>query len=177
MASETRFPSMLRLFALAAALALLALPGFAPARAMAEQPSVEILDFGIYATGPRTTVPMPISVSGKMNLVSNVRLTEKTGEVLGQLGTSFGFRYRLHGVPDGAVITIRTRHPRLTNPDTGKSMTYGEREQAVTDGGERYTGYSFDASYEIAEGEWSFQILYEGRIIGEQKFKVVVPIN
>lgn len=168
---------MLRHFAVAAALALLAPPVLAPARAMAERPRVEILDHGIYTTGPRTTVPMPISVSGKMNLVANVRLVEKTREVMGQLGTSFGFRYRIHGVPDGATVTIRTRHPRLTHPDTGKSMNYGERDQTVTSGGERYTGYSFDASYEIAEGEWSFQILYEGRIIGEQKFRVVVPMN
>ena len=167
---------MLRSFA-AVAFALLALPVLAPARAQAEQPRIEILDHGIYATGTRTTVPMPISVSGKMNVVANVRLLQATREVMGQLGTSFGFRYRVHGVPDGATVTIRTRHPRLTHPDTGKSMNYGEREQTVTDGGERYTGYSFDASYEIAEGEWSFQILYQGRVIGEQKFRVIVPMN
>jgi len=168
---------MLRSFAVAAALALLAPAGLALSQAWADQPRVEILDHGIYATGARTTIPMPISVSGKMNLVANVRLLEATREVMGQLGTSFGFRYRVHGVPNGANVTIRTRHPRLTNPETGKSMTYGEREQQVTDGGERYTGYSFDSSYEIAEGEWTFQIIYEGRLIGEQKFKVVVPIN
>ncbi len=176
MAPETWFPPMRRLFA-AAALALLAFPSLAPGLARADQPRVEILDYGIYATGPRTTVPMPISVSGKMNLVSDVRLTEKTREIMGQLGTSFGFRYRVYGVPNGANVTIRTRHPRLTNPDTGKSMNYGERDQSVSPGSERYTGYSFDSSYEIAEGEWTFQILYEGRVIGEQKFKVVVPIN
>jgi len=164
---------MFRLVAVAAALALLAPPSFA----RAEKPRVEMLDHGIYETGARTTVPMPISVSGKMNLVANIRLMETTREVMGQLGTSFGFRYRIHGVPNGAKVTIRTRHPRLTNPENGKSMTYGEREQEVTPGGERYTGYSFDSSYEIAEGEWSFQILYEGRVIGEQKFKVIVPIN
>jgi hypothetical protein len=164
---------MLRSFAVAAALAfaLLAQPS------LAGQPRVEILDHGIYETGTRTTVPMPISVGGKMNLVSNVRLMEKTQLVMGQLGTSFGFRYRIHGVPSGANITIRTLHPRLTNPETGKSMNYSEREQEGGDGGDRYTGYSFDSSYEIAEGEWTFQILYEGRVIGEQKFKIVVPIN
>jgi hypothetical protein len=162
---------MLRSFAVALALALLAQPG------LAGQPRVEILEHGIFETGVRTTVPMPISVGGKMNLVANVRLTEKTQLVMGQLGTSFGFRYRIHGVPHGANVTIRTLHPRLTNPENGKSMTFGEREQPVSDGGERYTGYSFDATYEIAEGEWTFQILYEGRLIGEQKFKVVVPIN
>jgi len=177
MATETRFPPMRRLLAVATALALLALSSMASSSARADQPRVEIIDYGVYATGERTTVPMPISVSGKMNLVAHVRLTEKTSEVLGQLGTSFGFRYRVLGVPTGANVTIRTLHPRLTNPETGKSMNYGEREQQVSDSGERYTGYSFDSSYEIAEGEWTFQIIYEGRLIAEQKFKVIVPIN
>jgi hypothetical protein len=148
-----------------------------PGLAFAGNPRIEVVDYGVYATGSRTTVPMPISVSGKMNLVDGVRLTELTNVILGQLGTSFGFRYRVMGVPEGAVVTIRTRHPRLTDPDTGRSMDYGEREQAIASGEERYTGYSFDARYEIAEGEWSFQIIYQGRVIGEQKFKVVVPLN
>jgi len=146
-----------------------------PARA--EKPRAEMIDHGTYATGPGTRVPMPISVSGQMNLVSNVRLTKETREVMGQLGTAFGFRYRVHGVPEGATVTIRTRHPKLTDPETGKSMDYGERDQTVTPGEERYTGFSFDATYEIAEGDWSFQIIYQGQVIGEQKFKVIVPIN
>jgi hypothetical protein len=164
---------MLRSVVVAAALALLA----PAALARADQPRVEILDYGIYATGTRTQIEMPISISGKMNLVANVRLIETTRQVMGQLGTSFGFRYRVHGVPNGAKVTIRTLHPRLTNPETGRSMTYGEREQDVSPGGERYTGYSFDASYEIGEGEWSFQVIYEGRVIAEEKFKIIVPIN
>jgi hypothetical protein len=164
---------MRRTFAFAAVLLVSAWP----LTTAAEQPRVEILDYGTYETGPRTTVPMPISVSGKMNLVAHVRLIQETREILGQLGTSFGIRYRINGLPPGAAVTIRTRHPRLTDPETGKSMAYGEREQAVIDGEERYTGFSFDATYEIAEGEWAFQIIYEGRLIGEQKFKVVVPIN
>ncbi|MGH7005817.1 MAG: DUF3859 domain-containing protein, partial [Alphaproteobacteria bacterium] len=97
----------------------------APVRA--EKPRVEMLDHGLYTTAPGTRVPMPISVSGEMNLVSNVRLTKETREVMGQLGTAFGFRYRILGVPEGATVTIRTRHPRLTNPETGKTMDYGER--------------------------------------------------
>lgn len=164
---------MLRSVVAAAALALLA----PAALARADQPRVEILDYGTYVTGPRTQIDMPVSVSGKMNVVSNVRLTEKTRQILGQLGTSFGFRYRVHGVPDGAKVTIRTLHPKLTNPDNGRSMNYGEREQDVSPGSERYTGYSFDATYEIAEGEWTFQIIYQGRVIGEEKFKIIVAIN
>ena len=145
--------------------------------AQADKPRVEIIDHGLYVTGPSTRAPMPISVSGTMNMVSNVRLTKETRDVMGQLGTAFGFRYRVEGVPAGATVTIRTLHPKLTNPDTGRSMDYGERDQTVTPGEERYTGFSFDATYEIAEGDWAFQIIYKGEVLAEQKFKVVVPIN
>src|SRR5687767_1206270 len=114
MAPEIVIPIIVRTIVVAAALALLA----PPTLARADQPRVGILDYGDYETGTRTQIEMPISVSGKMNLVANVRLTEKTRQVMGQLGTSFGFRYRVHGVPNGANVTIRTRHPRLTNPET-----------------------------------------------------------
>jgi len=167
---------MPRIFALFAMLVFsVAAVAVMPVRA--DAPRVEIIDHGLYVTGPSTRVPMPRSVSGQMNLVSNVRLTKETRDVMGQLGTSFGFRYRIQGVPAGATITIRTLHPKLTDPATGRSMDYGERDQTVSPGEERYTGYSFDATYEIAEGDWAFQIIYNGQVIAEQRFKVVVPIN
>lgn len=166
-------PRILALFAMLvfATAAVSAMP------ARADKPRVEIIDHGLYVTGPATRVPMPISVSGTMNMVSNVRLTKETRDVMGQLGTAFGFRYRVEGVPAGATVTIRTLHPKLTNPETGRSMDYGERDQTVNPGEERYTGFSFDTTYEIAEGDWAFQVIYKGEVIAEQKFKVVVPIN
>ena len=166
-------PRLLALFAMF----VFSVAAVAQQPARADKPRVEIIDHGLYATGPSTRVPMPRSVSGQMNLVSNVRLTKETRDVMGQLGTAFGFRYRIEGVPPGATISIRTLHPKLTNPDTGRSMDYGERDQSVTPGEERYTGFSFDATYEIAEGDWAFQIIYQGQVLAEQRFKVVVPIN
>jgi hypothetical protein len=155
----------------------LALVFVAAFSAAAAEPRVEILDYGRYETSARTTIPMPISVSGKMNVVSNVKLVEATREIVGQLGSSFGFRYRIHGVREGDPILVRTRHPLLTNPETGRRMDYGEREQPASPGEERYTGFSFDASYELAEGEWRFEIVHRGKVIGEQRFKIVIPIN
>jgi hypothetical protein len=145
--------------------------------AAAAEPRVEIIDRGRYETAARTTVPMPISVSGKMNLVERVRLVEATQEIVGQIGNSFGFRYRILGIGEGEQVLVRTRHPMLTNPETGRSMDYGEREQPASPGDERYTGFSFDSAYEIAEGEWRFEIVYRGKVIGEQRFKVIVPLN
>jgi hypothetical protein len=149
----------------------------APAAAATAEPKVVVIDHGLYETGQRTQTPMPMSVSGTMNLVGHVRLISSTREIVGQLGDSFGFRYRVLGVPPGETITIRTNHPMLTSPETGRSMTYGQRDDVVTSDGERYTGFSFDARYEIAEGQWSFQVIYKGKVLAEETFKVVVPLN
>ncbi len=153
---------------------ILLLAGCAAARA---EPRVEVLDYGLYETANRSTVPMPISVSGKMNVVAHVKLLSQTREIVGQLGNSFGFQYRIHGIAVGEPVLLRTRHPLLKDPATGKSMDYGEREQFVEPGAVRYSGFSFDASYELAEGDWAFEIHYRGKLISKETFKVVIPLN
>ena len=40
-----------------------------------------------------------------------------------------------------------------------------------------YFGYTFDYGWEIAEGIWTKQILYNGKVIAEKKFKIIVPLN
>ena len=40
-----------------------------------------------------------------------------------------------------------------------------------------YDGYRFDYDWEMAEGIWTFQILHNGKVIGEKKFKVIIPMN
>ena len=141
-------------------------------------PRVEFTEFGLFSTVRVKQVPQPISVSGKMTLVAHIRLLKKTRLIVGQLGRSFGFRYRLHGLPPGARISIRTIHPKLTHPVTGKSMTYSLRTRLATPNGAlSYTGYTFDHRYELAEGIWKFQIIYNGKVIGEQSFRVVLLVN
>jgi hypothetical protein len=163
--------TLLRSFVVAAVLA-----AAAPVTAGAE-PRLEVLTYGLYETDKGRRVPMPKSVSGQMNLLGHVRHKQTTAEVFGRLGESFGLEYVITGIPAGALITVRTRHPLLTNPATGVAMDYGEREQEADPGERRYTGYTFDDTYEIAEGEWSIQFLYRGKVFHEQKFKVVVPVN
>ena len=97
---------------------------------------------------------------------------------MGQLGNSFGVVLKLDNFPAGtAVLTIRTIHPPLTNPKTGRTMTVSEYDWPVTLRDDVYFGYSFDHGWEIAEGIWTKQIVYNGRVLAEQKFKVVVPLN
>lgn len=160
-----------------AAAGFLALGAAAEARTVAE-PRVEFGEFGLFSTKAVRNVPQPISVSGQMTLVSNIKLLKKTRLVVGQLGRSFGFRYRLMGLPPDARVTIRTTHPKLTHPETGKAMTYSSRTRGASPNGQwSYTGFTFDHRYELAEGIWKFQIVYQGKVIGEQSFKVVLLMN
>jgi hypothetical protein len=146
--------------------------------AAAAGPTVESVEFGIFKTSGVRHIPMPHSVTGEMNLVSHVHLLRTAAVIAAQPGRSFGWRYRYHGLPAGAVVTMRTLHPALTNPKTGKTMRISERRVRIDDPDHiRYTGYTFDYAWEMAEGPWLFQILYRGRVIGQRRFKIVVPLN
>lgn len=170
---------MLLRAALVFVFALAALPpAGAPAWA-ASEPSATILSFGRYDTrrtghvekGERTA-------SGELRSVDSHRLIQQTDEIAGILDNSFGIDLRLENFPPGtSVLTIRTFHPPLTNPKTGKTMNVSEYDWPVSIRDNVYFGYTFDHGWEIGEGTWTKQILYNGRVIAEKKFKVVVPIN
>lgn len=146
--------------------------------AAAAGPSVDVIEYGLFKTSGVRRIAMPRSVSGEMNLVSHVRLIRKATVIAAQPGRSFGWRYRFRGLAPGATVTLRTLHPALTNPKTGLTMAFSERLVRVDRPQNiRYTGYTFDNAWEMAEGEWRFQVVYKGRVIGEQPFKIVVPLN
>ena len=157
-----------------APLALLALALAAPAKAAGQ---VEIQDYGFYDLSVDGSVPAPDDVSGTRNIVSNIRLQRQTEEIDAQLGRSFGFRFRIvDPALHGQALTLRTIFPPLTNPESKRTMTTQDRQFTAT-GESVYDGYRFDYDWEMAEGIWTFQILHNGKVIGEKKFKVIIPMN
>jgi hypothetical protein len=138
---------------------------------------VEIKDFGFYDLSVDGSVPAPEDISGSRNVVSNIRLQRQTEEIDAQLGRSFGFRFR---VTDPALmgkqLTLRTVFPPLTNPESKRTMTTQDRP-FIGSSELLYDGYRFDYDWEMAEGIWTFQILHNGKVIGEKKFKVIIPMN
>ncbi len=157
-----------------APLLLLALALAAPVRAAGQ---VEIQDYGFYDLSVDGSVPAPNDISGSRNIVSNIRLQRQTQEIDAQLGRSFGFRFK---VTDPALygqqLTLRTIFPPLTNPESKRTMATQDRSFVAT-GESVYDGYRFDYDWEMAEGIWTFQIVHDGRVIAEQKFKVIIPMN
>lgn len=149
-----------------------------PATAAGE-PTATILAYGRFETHRTGEVEKgERTASGELRAVSAHRLIQETEEIVGQLGNSFGLDLRLENFPPGPImLTIRTIHPPLTNPKTGRTMTVSEYDWAVAGRENIYFGYAFDRGWEIAEGVWTKQIVYKGRVIAEKKFKVIVPLN
>jgi hypothetical protein len=156
----------------AAALFLAAQPAAASDR------GVEILDYGIYDHSVTAVIPEPKDVAGERTTVANIRLREKTEVIDAQRSRMFGFQFR---VTDpalyGKVLTTRKLVPKLTNPKTGRSATTVEGELVAGPGTVFLNAYGFDYDWERAEGEWTFQVLHEGRVLAEKKFKVILPMN
>ena len=169
---------MKRIFALVFVLLAAASVAVPPAIASGE-PGAKLESFGRYDTRRTGQVDKgERTATGELRSVDLHRLIEQTDQIVGILGNSFGVVIRLDDFPPGpAMLTIRTIHPPLTNPKTGKTMTVSEYDWPVTIRDNVYFGYTFDHGWEIAEGNWTKQILYNGRVIAEKTFKVVVPLN
>lgn len=152
---------------------------FAVSAAGAGEPRGTILSFGRYATQiAGKPEKAERTASGIVQPVDGHRLLERTDLVVGQLGNTFGIEVRLENFPAGvAPLTIRTTHPPLTNPKTGRVTTVSEYDWTSLTQDSAYFCFSFDDKWEIAEGTWTMQVLYQGKVIAEKAFKIVVPLN
>lgn len=148
-------------------------------QAAAAEPSVRIAAYGRYEIrSSGTSEKAERTVAGEVRPVATKKLIETTDTIVGQLGITFGIEIDLEGFPPGEVLlTIRTIHPKLTNDERGVAMTVSEFDWPVIERRGVYFGFTFDHRWEIAEGEWTKQIVYQGRVLAEKKFKIIVPIN
>lgn len=94
-------------------------------------------------------------------------------------GVRFGYRYWLK-IPGEAKRPGLTRvliHPQMTLPD-GTVVTRSSRmiNKRATHGiVTAIDAYGITEDYELVEGEWVFQIWYEGHKLVEQKFTTYKP--
>jgi hypothetical protein len=171
----------MRVFALAAFLIAAPLVAAAPAAAQSHTTPgpVKMVDYGIYTLSVDRRVPAPDDISKERNVVSNIRLKNPGYEIDAQLAKSFGYRFRITDPAlVGKTLTLRTRFPPMTNPETKETATVQDRPFSVSSTAEEvYDGYRFDYDWEMVEGTWTFQVLDGDRLLAEIKFKVVIAIN
>jgi hypothetical protein len=138
----------------------------------------EIVEFGTYTVVERKgNVPVPSGSGQPVHITKAIRFLETTNRIVAQKGLSFGFRYRLTGLPTNAavVLDVATIHPEFTLPDgkkdTGRVLHI---ECKSTDGTWTHNvGYRFDDDHEMVDGEWRFSISYKTRNIITKTFHVV----
>ncbi len=153
--------------------------GAAGPASAAGEPLARINAFGLFETVRAGKAEKnERSATGELYAVVAHRLVRPGAEIVGQLGSSFGVDLRFENLPGPwATVTVRTSHPPITNPATGRTATVSAFEWIVPLGESLYFGHAFQEMWQIAEGEWSSQVLYRGKILAEQRFKVVVPLN
>jgi len=121
------------------------------------------------------------SPSGYVRAGGNVKLTKQTTEIPIDQNRLFGFKFLLDGFdPDlrSASLILEVTHPEMTRPNGSKSKgyTYPVNIDVWQGISENRSGYRFDKDYEMVEGEWVFQYLYENKMVVQQKFNLFKPV-
>ena len=139
----------------------------------------ELVEYGTYEIERGGSTEAKRTATGNTQDVTSYKLIEKTDRVVGMLQRHFGIIYKLNAaLPPGEKLVYRAVHPAIVNPQTGDTWTVSEWDSAPpAPGVGHYIGYSFDYTWEIAEGEWALQVVYRGTVIVERKFQVTVPLN
>jgi Domain of unknown function (DUF3859) len=137
-----------------------------------------IVDSGSYATEKGERAEGKDTAAGYTTAIDGKSLTSSGTRVKAKLGDSFGFRYKLECKGPKSFntpMTIRTLHPPMTNPKVGKAVTESTWENnAWANHFEPniHSGFRFDERWEMVPGEWTVQVVHEGRVLVEKKFIV-----
>ncbi len=135
---------------------------------------VDIIKYGSYLAKTEQTEYITETPGGRCHIVTETEFIEQTFRIPAILGIRFGFRYRINGTPDGKTVPIRIKkiYPGLKDP-MKPNVTYSHEYVGTHEIGHVYgTGYGFDHAWELVTGMWTFQLLYESKILGEISFEV-----
>jgi len=139
---------------------------------------IEITEFGIYTTTDTGKSAAPGTATGVVTSRTNIKLVQATNTVPARLGVHFGFRYKIVGPAPKQVrlkMVTLVPQPGIRNPQTGNTIVKDEYFVDKTVGATSYRDYSFDNSWEIVTGKWTFEIWDGDRKLASQSFNVVAP--
>ncbi len=122
----------------------------------------------------------PSTGTGKSVVKPVVEMVRATDRIPLIKGGQMYLQYRIWPLPAlPAYVDLRRvlKHPRMTLPD-GSFSTGSDRKikgRVSSNQVIAYTGYGLDEDYELVEGEWVFEIWYQGEKVIEQKFTTYWP--
>ena len=159
-------------------------PDEAPAPDTVKDPSGHVFEYGTYNALRKGRIRDEITANtGKVINKPVLDLAEKTDRIPLVKGTYFAYRYRILDLPKEVAIKPVAElrkviiHPEMTLPDgttaTGSDRTFKARTSARKVVG--FDGYAFNEDYELVEGDWTFLIWLQDKLMVEQKFTTYWP--
>jgi hypothetical protein len=141
-----------------------------------QDPSGRVLQYGIYErVRGGAVVESKNTTTGKALSRVTIQQLEQTNNIPVDKEVYFAYQYRLSNLSNkNAVINLKRIliHPEITLPDGTKKTGSEYMIKGKVKRGEvfAFDGYAFNEDYELVEGDWIFQIWYEGEMLVEQKF-------
>ncbi len=135
---------------------------------------IESIESGLYRITVDKIISDDASVSGAKKIANKIQLYEKTAQVPAKIGVTFGFRYVIHGEPQGEpiVLTEKIIHPLMINPETNESGTIYHHQIRKMLGAVNWTGFSFHRQWELVPGEYIFRYYHQDKMLFEKVFTV-----
>lgn len=144
-----------------------------------ENPTVKILDFGVYEGEIDSQHEEQGVAAGYNNMSYDKRLIQSTTSIIGKEDLNFGFRYLLQCAgynPEEVPVTIRVLHPKMRNPINGNERTLSEwTDNAFTSYLNYHSGFIFNEPWEIVAGNWTIQVFHKEQKLAEKSFSVITP--
>lgn len=135
----------------------------------------DILDHGIYSNTPVSTLKDPGSPTSQV-LKQTSKLINETQIIPAKVGTTFGFRFVIHGNPKGQRTNLRSvfSFPPMTNATTGQTYTRFEANISVPlEDKDAAMYYDLTHPWEVVPGKWTFQIFDNDKKLLEEDFSLV----
>jgi len=139
-------------------------------------PAGRVLQYGLYElVRGGSVVDSKVTSTGKAVSKPVIQKIKQTERVALKKDAYFAYQYRLsHLAVDKPMVNLTRvlKHPEMTLPD-GKKISRSEYTVKVpVKQGEvfAFDGYAFNEDYEMVEGDWIFQIWYQGNKLIEKKF-------
>lgn len=134
----------------------------------------EVIDHGLVVVpGAVVNKAAPDTAAGRTGTYDKARFVHNTNVIPAKQGTAFGFRYRLSGLQRGTEsFEMRAIHPAMKGPD-GRERTVSAASFVVESVDGLYEDdliYKLSEPFEVLQGKWVLQILYQGRQLISREF-------
>jgi len=134
---------------------------------------LDIMEFGIYAIDREISVRDAQGIS--LGTATNVQHTATQRIVPAEIGTTFGFRYRVVGKPEDATVPLKNTivfpSPGLQMPSSSR-VRKAEFEFQARIGETNTELYTLEDDFELIPGTWVLEIWLGNRKLASQPFRL-----